>query len=598
VTLIGWLAVVGVSVMIAAFSTVTVLRRRRSGSDAGLAAPDAADPGLDLDLMLEEVEGGEPEEKEIVTTFFDLGPPARDRVGFTLYRPEEVKAGSVVPVLAYAHLAMEETLRPGQPPEVPAEVEEDVARHFRPTDRVQASTAEHTGRFAPSDALTFRLTVDGCRVSPSEAVVHWDPPFQSVRFDVTIPVTVPGPELMGRLVVYQGIFVRGTVEFSLRLGAAEGTGVPVRGRAFDKVFPSYSHRDAAIVDYVEEAARSLGHEFLRDVRKLRVGEVWSEEIRGYIEEADLFQLFWSSRSMASPYVRQEWEHALSLGRQGFILPVYWEDPLPSSPQEDLPPPALSRIHFYRLDMGPGAISPEGAAVVPIPQPASVPPSASRPEPGSSMPPVPGQSSPSVPPSSAEGGAPPLRPPGGTGEGGSPTLIQPPMTVRVPQEDPDSKAATKARSMPPSQREGVKRATRRFNPMVWMPAAAVLLLAIAVPVVMNPGGTASDPGPVEVDPVPVGPGVLRVGVPILPGDSLTPGDRERLIAAVRGILGDASGEIRLVPIPIRGMNSTDTDSLRSLASGLGVTHLVLPRQEDRDPVRFEMEEVATGRRIHR
>ena len=33
-----------------------------------------------------------------------------------------------------------------------------------------------------------------------------------------------------------------------------------------------------------------------------------------IDEADIFQLFWSSNSMRSEYVRREWEHALALGR--------------------------------------------------------------------------------------------------------------------------------------------------------------------------------------------------------------------------------------------------------------------------------------------
>jgi hypothetical protein len=41
-----------------------------------------------------------------------------------------------------------------------------------------------------------------------------------------------------------------------------------------------------------------------------------------IQEADVFQLFWSSNSMRSQYCQQEWEHALALRRPAFVRPLY------------------------------------------------------------------------------------------------------------------------------------------------------------------------------------------------------------------------------------------------------------------------------------
>lgn len=67
-----------------------------------------------------------------------------------------------------------------------------------------------------------------------------------------------------------------------------------------------------------------------------------------IEEADVFQLFWSTSSMRSTFVRQEWEHALQLRRNDFVRPVYWEDPLPADPALGLPPETLAALHFCRL----------------------------------------------------------------------------------------------------------------------------------------------------------------------------------------------------------------------------------------------------------
>ena len=73
--------------------------------------------------------------------------------------------------------------------------------------------------------------------------------------------------------------------------------------------------------------------------------------------------------MGSKYVRQEWEYALSLGREKFVRPTYWEDPLPTSNDQSLPPDALRRLHFSRL-MGAlhTASEPTGAAAAVAPPP--------------------------------------------------------------------------------------------------------------------------------------------------------------------------------------------------------------------------------------
>ena len=74
-------------------------------------------------------------------------------------------------------------------------------------------------------------------------------------------------------------------------------------------------------------------------------------MRGYVElidEADVFQLFWSTNSMHSEQVRQEWEHALTLDRPNFIRPTYWEQPMPRSAIPLLPPEPLRQLHFHAL----------------------------------------------------------------------------------------------------------------------------------------------------------------------------------------------------------------------------------------------------------
>src|SRR6478609_5749093 len=93
---------------------------------------------------------------------------------------------------------------------------------------------------------------------------------------------------------------------------------------------------------------AIGDEFMRDVDTLRSGQIWSSQLECYIRDCDVFQLYWSSNSMTSDLVSNEWHYALALNRPGFIRPVYWEKPRPVSPEQNLPPPELDRLHFSYL----------------------------------------------------------------------------------------------------------------------------------------------------------------------------------------------------------------------------------------------------------
>ena len=112
-------------------------------------------------------------------------------------------------------------------------------------------------------------------------------------------------------------------------------------RLYQAVFCSYSHKDTQIIERVERAYKALGLDFLRDVTTLKSGQNWNAELLNMIDRADIFQLFWSSSAAQSKYVRQEWEYALrkAVGREAFIRPVYWEQPMPNVP------PELGAIHF-------------------------------------------------------------------------------------------------------------------------------------------------------------------------------------------------------------------------------------------------------------
>jgi hypothetical protein len=114
------------------------------------------------------------------------------------------------------------------------------------------------------------------------------------------------------------------------------------------VFASYSHRDTDIVRAVAAFAELIGDEYYVDAFTLRSGEKWEQRLQKLIDDADLFQLFWSSNAMRSEPVLREVEHALSLHREGFIRPVRWEEPLPTDEQRGLPPAEVLELHFSWL----------------------------------------------------------------------------------------------------------------------------------------------------------------------------------------------------------------------------------------------------------
>lgn len=119
------------------------------------------------------------------------------------------------------------------------------------------------------------------------------------------------------------------------------------GRIFSHVFASYSRKDTDILKACHETYKALGISLFIDREGLIPGEEWNPVLLKKIEEADSFQLYWSTHSSQSKNVAQEWQHALGLRtRKGshFVRPLYWEKPRPATPKE------LNTLHFHLLDL--------------------------------------------------------------------------------------------------------------------------------------------------------------------------------------------------------------------------------------------------------
>lgn len=278
-----------------------------------------------------------------------------ENVQFSVYRPKSVTPDEWHQLLAFAHLSE-------LPPDAKAGTPDPIEEVQRQAAQVLgAAAADYRDVVADSEhavpregEITFVPSIPGFTFNPPRRTFLWLESVHREEFRFKVGPEHDGTTARGRLTAYLGSIILAEVTLSIRvdsqvvLAPVASSMQTSAARPYRRIFASYSHADVAVVEQFERHAKALGDEYLRDMVHLRSGEVWDARLEQLIEQADVFQLFWSTRSMHSKFVRQEWEHALSLRRERFVRPTYWEDPLPTDPILGLPPEELVRLHFQRL----------------------------------------------------------------------------------------------------------------------------------------------------------------------------------------------------------------------------------------------------------
>jgi serine/threonine protein kinase len=304
-----------------------------------------------------------------------------ENVQFTVYRPNRVRPQKWYTMLAFAHLA-------ARPPDAPAgpdpveEVKKQAEQILADAGQDYRTVIGDSRLAIPREGeLTMVPSMPGIEFNPPFSSFVWQEPIHRQEFRLRASAETNGKTVWGRLSVYLGSILLAEVGLSIKVDssyAPQSKTAPqdmAQARAFRKIFASYSHKDISIVEQFERIALASGDEFIRDWTHLRAGEVWSDRLMQLIKDANIFQLFWSSNSIESSFVRQEWEYALSLNRANFIRPVYWEEPFPEVRQKGLPPDTLRRLQFHRLISRVGAhpaLTPDEAATARIDQTGSPP----------------------------------------------------------------------------------------------------------------------------------------------------------------------------------------------------------------------------------
>ncbi len=271
-------------------------------------------------------------------------PVGLEQVTFTTYHPREMQPKQWQPLIVYISLDNPATMA-----QVAAAAAERLAgsmKQFRP------ARADKAAGLARGAALRIVPVAPGIEFNPSSLDVTWQEDVQQHEFRMRAEAAQPGQAVNGAVQFYQGMVLRAEVPISVFVGQAPArldspdAYAQATARAYRRIFASYSHQDMPVVESCESAARSMGDQYLRDVTLLQAGVQWDPRLIQAINDADVFQLFWSKRAATSPFVEREWQHALKLlpMRPNFIRPVYWTRQLYPTP------PELNALHFQPLSL--------------------------------------------------------------------------------------------------------------------------------------------------------------------------------------------------------------------------------------------------------
>jgi hypothetical protein len=219
--------------------------------------------------------------------------------------------------------------------------------------KIKAASSKSQTPIPRGTALTFIPQAEGLRFSPDSQTILWGEgvmakPYQTANFLFKAEGPFAGTVIAGQVLVMDGLLTVGAIPFQMQLKSQSGQSLQqgVGINLLDPVFASYSHQDSPVMEYFRARRADMGQKMLVDIYDLRAGEHWADRLLEMIDESAVFQLFWSDHSAASPYCRQEWEHALAqlASKPRFIQPIWWQAPMPP------PPPELAALHFQKIDL--------------------------------------------------------------------------------------------------------------------------------------------------------------------------------------------------------------------------------------------------------
>jgi hypothetical protein len=188
----------------------------------------------------------------------------------------------------------------------------------------------------------------GVLFNPRRVTLQWSEDWHRSIFRFSARRDLAGLSRNGRINIFAGPLLVGTLRMAMLFEEQERIDPLIEDAAistkpYEGIFVSYSHHDKVVMQACQDMYRTLGFDALLQIDQMRSWQELNASVRAGIEQAEVFQLFWSEHAAKSEYVRQEWEYALSLNRgESFMRPVYWEVPLVK------PPDTLAPFYFSYL----------------------------------------------------------------------------------------------------------------------------------------------------------------------------------------------------------------------------------------------------------
>ncbi|HEX6786740.1 MAG TPA: toll/interleukin-1 receptor domain-containing protein, partial [Acidimicrobiales bacterium] len=224
-----------------------------------------------------------------------------ENVQFTVYRPSAVSVNRWSWLLVFAHTTEGSVEEPDPLAEVRRQAEGVLGAQASVYGTLSADSA---GPLRRGSTLLVEPWLEGATFNPPTVEVRWEEAVHRADFRFRVGADAPAIA-RGGVRIFVGAVVVGELSLSVRVGERpEPRPLRTSARRFRKVFASYSHADTEVVEAVASAVRLLGDEYLIDSHDLHSGEDWQQRIGELIDDADVFQLFWSSNALQSRNVLQ------------------------------------------------------------------------------------------------------------------------------------------------------------------------------------------------------------------------------------------------------------------------------------------------------
>jgi|CXWL01.1.fsa_nt_gi hypothetical protein len=252
------------------------------------------------------------------------------KIYFTTYHPKEGSVESWHTLLFYTHISS-----------MLAKVRSDVKKFDDQIKSPKETTAKPSTPIARGTELTIAPSCEGVTFNPERVSFKWMEDFHRADFRFKADKSLSGDAAKGNIDIYAGPLIIGTLKFAMLFNEEKSQSIPdheehAKLYGKDDVFISYSRKDSEIARTFKTVLESTGLDVFLDVDDIRSGQLWEKELKRRIEQAKIFQIFWSPNYSQSENCKQEWEYALKQNKdEGYIRPVFWQKPLSPNPPEEL-----------------------------------------------------------------------------------------------------------------------------------------------------------------------------------------------------------------------------------------------------------------------